>query len=58
MWFLFMLGALNLFVAFVVFKGNTSAWVSFKVFGITGILFAFIVGQTLLLSKYIVEEEA
>ena len=58
MWFLFMLGALNLFVAFVVFKGNTSAWVSFKVFGTTGILFAFIVGQTLLISKYIVEEEA
>jgi intracellular septation protein len=58
MWFFFALGLLNLFVAFVVFKGNTSAWVSFKLFGVTGIFFAFVVGQTLLLSKYIVEEEA
>jgi intracellular septation protein len=57
-WFLLALGMLNLFVAFVVFKDNISAWVNFKVFGATGIFFAFIVGQTLLLSKYIVEEEA
>ena len=57
-WFLFALGLLNLFVAFVVFKDNLSAWVNFKVFGATGIFFAFIVGQTLMLSKYIVEEEA
>ena len=54
--FLFALGALNLLIAFVVFKGNTSAWVNFKVFGITGIFFVFIVGQTLLLSKYMEEE--
>jgi intracellular septation protein len=58
MWFFFALGLLNLFVAFVVFKGNTSAWVSFKLFGVTGIFCAFVVGQTLLLSKYIVEDEA
>lgn len=58
MWFFIALGLLNLFVAFVVFKGNTSAWVSFKLFGVTGIFFAFIVGQTLLLSKYITEDEA
>ena len=56
MWFFFALGLLNLFVAFVVFKGNTSAWVSFKLFGVTAIFFAFVVGQTLLLSKYIEEE--
>ena len=55
-WFFFALGLLNLFVAFVVFKGNTSAWVSFKLFGVTAIFFAFVVGQTLLLSKYIEEE--
>jgi intracellular septation protein len=58
MWFFVAMGLLNLFVAFVVFKGNTSAWVSFKLFGFTGIFFVFVVGQTLLLSKYIVEEEA
>jgi intracellular septation protein len=57
-WFLFALGLLNLFVAFVVFKDNLSAWVNFKVFGATGIFFAFVVGQTLLLSKYITEEDA
>jgi intracellular septation protein len=57
-WFLFALGLLNLFVAFVVFKDNLSAWVNFKVFGATGIFFAFIVGQTLMLSKYMVEEES
>lgn len=57
-WFLFALGLLNLFVAFVVFKDNLAAWVNFKVFGATGIFFAFIVGQTLMLSKYIVEEES
>ncbi len=59
-WMLFFiaLGLLNLFMAFVVFKGNTSAWVSFKAFGITGIVFAFIVVQTLMLSKYIEEEKA
>ncbi len=58
MWFFFAMGALNLFVAFVVFKADTSAWVSFKLFGFTGIFFAFIVGQSLLLSKHIQEEEA
>lgn len=56
--FFFAMGALNLFVAFVVFKADTSAWVSFKLFGFTGLFFAFIVGQTLMLSKYIQEEEA
>jgi intracellular septation protein len=59
-WVLFFaaMGLLNLLVAFVVFKSDTSAWVSFKLFGFTGIFFVFIVGQTLLLSKYIQEEDA
>jgi intracellular septation protein len=58
-WMLFfaILGALNLFVAFVVFKDNTSGWVSFKAFGITAIMFVFIIAQTLYLSKYIEEEK-
>ena len=50
------MGALNLLMAFVVFKGNTDAWVNFKLFGATGLLFAFIVIQTLSLSKYIQED--
>lgn len=58
-WIVFfaVLGVINLLAAFVVFKGNTSAWVSFKAIGITAIMFVFIIGQTLYLSKYIVEEE-
>jgi intracellular septation protein len=51
------IGVLNLVMAFIVFKGNTGAWVNFKLFGITGIFFAFIVVQTLMLSKYIEEHE-
>jgi intracellular septation protein len=50
------MGLLNLLMAFVVFKNDTSAWVSFKLFGFTGIFFVFIVGQTLMLSKHIQEE--
>jgi len=58
-WIAFMgaMGLLNLVMAFVVFKGNTSAWVSFKMFGATGLFFAFVVIQTLMLSKYIQEPE-
>jgi len=48
---------LNLVMAFIVFKGNTSAWVNYKLFGATGLFFAFVVIQTLMLSKYIQEQE-
>lgn len=59
-WILFFvgMGLLNLLMAFVVFRTDTSAWVSFKLFGFTGIFFAFIVIQTMMLSKYIKEEDA
>jgi intracellular septation protein len=50
------MGILNLVMAFVVFKGNTGGWVSFKLFGFTGIFFAFVVIQTLMLSKHIQED--
>ncbi|MEJ7806743.1 MAG: septation protein A [Telluria sp.] len=53
--FFIAIGLLNLLAAFVIFKGNTDAWVSFKTFGMTGLLFAFIVAQTFYLSKYIEE---
>lgn len=56
--FFVVIGIINLFVAFVMFKGDTSAWVSFKVFGITGIMFVFIIGQTLMLTKYMKEDDA
>ena len=56
--FLTALGALNLLMAFVVFKGDTSAWVNFKVFGATGIFMAFIVAMGVVLSKHMEEEQA
>jgi intracellular septation protein len=55
--FFALVGVLNLVMAFIVFKGDTGAWVSFKLFGVTGIFFAFIVIQTLMLSKYIQDPE-
>lgn len=57
-WLLFFaaLGALNLFVAFVYYAGDTSSWVSFKAFGATGIFFVFIVCQTIFLAKHMKEE--
>lgn len=51
------IGAVNLLVAFVIFKDNTSAWVSFKLFGLTGLTLVFIVAQTIYLSRYFVEDE-
>ena len=53
-----LIGALNLLAAFVIFKGDTPAWVNFKTFGMNGLLFAFIIGQSIYLSKYIEEEKA
>ena len=56
--FFFAVGAINLLAAYVIFKGDTSAWVSFKLFGLNGLLLAFIIGQTFYLSKYMEEEKA
>ncbi|WP_027814675.1 septation protein A [Paraburkholderia bannensis] len=52
--FFALLGILNLFVAF---HFSTDAWVDFKLFGATGILVVFIVGQSLWLSRHMKEEE-
>lgn len=51
--FFFSMGFINLFVAFVLFKSNTPAWVNFKLFGGIGLFFAFVVGQSVYLSKYV-----
>lgn len=45
-------GAANLFVAFSGYFSE-SQWVNFKVFGLMGLLFAFVIGQSLWLSRYI-----
>lgn len=48
-----LLGILNLYVAF---NYSQDTWVDFKLFGITGIMFIFIICQTLVLSKYLIHE--
>ena len=51
--FLFM-GALNLVVAF---NFSTDIWVDFKLFGGMGLLLLFVLGQGLMLSKYVEEKQ-
>ena len=51
--FLFM-GALNLIVAF---NFPTDVWVNFKLFGGMGLLLLFVLGQGVMLSKYVEEEK-
>ncbi len=51
--FLFM-GALNLVVAF---NFPTDVWVNFKLFGGMGLLLVFVLGQGVMLSKYVEEEK-
>lgn len=52
--FFFALGALNLFV---VYSFDTETWVNFKLFGLLGLTLAFAVGQTIYLSRYIIEPD-
>lgn len=52
------MGALNLYVAFVFYKDNLDAWVSFKAFGSTGLFFVFSIGQAFVLTKYLEDEKA
>ena len=47
------LGALNLYVAF---HYSTDTWVDFKLFGTTGLMLAFVVTQSLYLSKFMEKE--
>jgi intracellular septation protein len=47
------MGALNLFVAF---NFPTDTWVNFKLFGGMGLLLLFVLGQGLMLSKYVEEK--
>lgn len=48
------LGFLNLYVAF---NFSQDIWVDFKLFGITGIMFVFIILQTLLISRYLPKDD-
>ncbi|CAG1018745.1 putative intracellular septation protein A [Burkholderiaceae bacterium] len=51
--FLGLMGLLNLYVAY---SFSTSTWASFKVFGATGLMIAFSIGQVLYLSRYLKPE--
>ncbi|MDQ6973339.1 MAG: septation protein IspZ, partial [Mariprofundaceae bacterium] len=55
-WTLFFiaLGIANLYVAF---NFDTETWVNFKMFGLLGATFVFIMGQSIYLAKYMKEEE-
>jgi intracellular septation protein len=52
--FFIAMGLLNLYVAF---NYSTDQWVTFKMFGGMGLMLAFIVGQSVLLAKYLKEPE-
>jgi len=52
--FFAVLGILNLYVAF---HFSTDTWVNFKLFGATGLMLAFVVLQSLWLSKYVEEDK-
>jgi intracellular septation protein len=55
-WIVFfaLMGVLNLYVAF---NFPTATWVNFKLFGFMGLMFAFVIGQSLFLSKYLKDVE-
>jgi intracellular septation protein len=50
--FLIGLGFLNLYVAF---HYSEKTWVNFKVFGVTSMLFVFMIVQTIILRRYLVQ---
>lgn len=52
--FFITMGLLNLYVAF---NFSTNAWVNFKLFGSMGLMFAFIIVQSMVLSKHIKEPQ-
>jgi intracellular septation protein len=51
--FFAVMGVLNLYIAF---NYPTDTWVSFKLFGGMGLMIVFIVGQGLVLAKYVPEQ--
>jgi intracellular septation protein len=48
--FFSVMGVVNLYVAY---NFSTAAWVNFKLFGFTGLMLAFVIAQSLLLSKHV-----
>lgn len=50
--FFAVMGVLNIYVAY---SFSTDTWVDFKLFGGTGLMLAFVLGQAFLLAKYVEE---
>lgn len=48
------MGVINLYVAY---NFPTAFWVNFKLFGFTGLMFAFVIAQSLFLSKYVKDSQ-
>lgn len=46
-------GAMGLINLYVAYNFSTATWVSFKLFGFTGLMLAFIIVQSLFLSKHV-----
>lgn len=53
--FFLIMGCVNLYVAF---SFPLDTWVSFKLFGATGLMLVFVIGQVMLLGKYLQETSA
>ena len=48
------LGGLNLYIAF---SFSIDTWANFKLFGTMGLMFAFVIVQSIAINKYIIEEK-
>lgn len=48
------LGILNLYIAF---NFSIDTWASFKLFGTMGLMFGFVIAQSIAINKYIIEEK-
>src|SRR5512139_1369036 len=47
------MGLANLVVAFVIYPNDTNAWVNFKLFGSLGLMLVFVIGQSMMLTRYL-----
>lgn len=50
-------GAMGLLNLWVAYHFETSTWVSFKVFGVTGMMLVFFLGQGVYISRYLPDED-
>jgi len=53
--FFFLLGGINLFV---VYSFDTATWVNFKLFGMLGLTFVFVILQSIYLSRHMPQPQS